>query len=74
MSNSVVDEGFLKRYRALLDAEQVAFDFLERSHEVGDRVDCEIDFELWRRAAERRAALLAELEPLPADRELTRAG
>jgi hypothetical protein len=66
MSNGVVDEGFIQRYRALLDAEQVALDFLEHSQEVGDRVNSEIDFELWRRAAERRAALLNELEPLPA--------
>ena len=33
----VVDEHFLNRYRALLDAEDAAFDELEHASEDGDR-------------------------------------
>ena len=36
-ANGVVDEGFLQRYRQLLDAEDTAFDELEHAYEDGDR-------------------------------------
>ena len=37
----VVDEGFLRRYRELLDQEAAAFDELEHSYEDGDRAHYE---------------------------------
>ncbi len=36
-ANGVVDEGFMRRYRQLLDAEDTAFDELEHAYEDGDR-------------------------------------
>ena len=35
--SDVIDEGFLRRYRELLDAEDAAFDELEHAYEEGDR-------------------------------------
>ena len=35
--SEVLDEGFFRRYRELLDAEDVAFDELEHAYEEGDR-------------------------------------
>lgn len=64
--DQAVDDGFLKRYRALLDAEEAAFDALEHATEDGDRVNYEHDLEIWRGLAERRAAFLAEHQPVPA--------
>ena len=37
--SDVIDDQFLARYRALLDAEDEAFDELEHAFEDGDRVD-----------------------------------
>jgi len=54
----VVNEHFLARYRALLDAEDVAFDELEHAFEDGDRAQFVTDLGLWHHAVERRFAYL----------------
>jgi hypothetical protein len=58
-ANGVVDEGFLRRYRELLDAEAAAFDELEHSYEDGDRPRYEHDFAEWRALVRRRLEFLA---------------
>lgn len=55
----VIDEHFLARYRALLDAEDAAFDELEHAFEDGDRAHWDADLEAWRAAIQRRFAYLA---------------
>ena len=40
---SAVDDHFFRRYRALLDAEDAAFDELEHAYEDGDRTAFEVD-------------------------------
>jgi hypothetical protein len=55
----VIDEGFLTRYRALMDAEDAAFDELEHAFEEGDRDHWEADLAAWQQAIQRRAAYLA---------------
>ena len=66
----VVNEHFLARYRALLDAEDAAFDELEHAYEDGDRELFHADLAAWRDAAERRLAFLGrvgvDLTPTPA--------
>ena len=54
----VIDDGFLNRYRELLDAESAAFDELEHSVEEGDREHYELDFGTWREIVARRIAFL----------------
>ncbi len=54
----VVNEHFLVRYRALLDAEDEAFDELEHAHEDGDREQFVVDLEAWRETLDRRMAFL----------------
>ncbi|MGI8796715.1 MAG: hypothetical protein ACR2IR_09100 [Acidimicrobiia bacterium] len=54
----VVDEGFLRKYRELLDAEEAAFDELEHSYEEGDRAHYEHDFARWRSVLERKTVFL----------------
>lgn len=54
----VVDEGFLRKYRELLDAEEAAFDELEHSYEEGDRAHYERDFARWRSVLERKTVFL----------------
>ena len=54
----VVNEHFLARYRALLDAEDAAFDELQHAYEDGDREHFRADLDAWRNAAERRLAYL----------------
>ena len=56
--NGVVDEGFLRRYRELLDAEDVAFDELEHAIEDGDRANFETDLDAWKLTVDRRLAFL----------------
>jgi len=56
--NGVVDEGFLRRYRELLDAEDVAFDELEHAIEDGDRANFETDLDAWKVTVGRRLAFL----------------
>ena len=55
----VIDEHFLARYRALLDAEDAAFDELEHCYEDGDRAHWEDDLRAWRDAIWRRVSYLA---------------
>ena len=43
----VVNEHFLARYRALLDAEDAAFDELEHAYEDGDREHFATDLATW---------------------------
>ncbi len=57
-TNGVVDEGFLRRYREMLDAEDAAFDELEHAYEDGDRARYETDFATWRAVVERRVLFL----------------
>jgi uncharacterized NAD(P)/FAD-binding protein YdhS len=57
-ANGVIDEGFLRRYRELLDAEAAAFDELEHSYEEGDRARYERELAAWRSVVERRRAFL----------------
>jgi hypothetical protein len=54
----VVDEGFFRRYRELLDAEDAAFDDLEHAYEEGDRSQYDADLAAWRRVVERRVTFL----------------
>lgn len=56
--NGVVDDGFLRRYRELLDAEDAAFDELEHAVEEGDREHYELDFAAWRETVAKRLAFL----------------
>jgi hypothetical protein len=53
-----LDEGFFRRYRALLDAEDAAFDELEHAYEEGDRAHFDNDLLQWRSVVERREAFL----------------
>jgi len=53
-----LDEGFFRRYRELLDAEDTAFDELEHAYEEGDRAVFEQDLAQWRSVVERRTAFL----------------
>jgi hypothetical protein len=57
-ANGVVDEGFLRRYRQLLDAEDTAFDELEHAYEDGDRAHYDHDLEHWQQVVSRRLAFL----------------
>ena len=57
----VIDDHFLIRYRALLDAEDKAFDELEHAFEDGDRVHFDKDLTLWRQAVERKLSFLHRL-------------
>jgi hypothetical protein len=54
----VVDEHFIRRYRALLDAEDAAFDELEHAYEDGDREHFLADLGDWERCLEQRMAFL----------------
>lgn len=57
----VIDEHFLTRYRALLDAEDAAFDELEHAYEDGDREHFEADLAAWKEAIERKLSYLRRL-------------
>jgi hypothetical protein len=54
----VIDDHFLEKYRALLDAEDCAFDELEHAFEDGDRAHFEMDLAAWQAAIERKLAYL----------------
>lgn len=54
----VLDDHFFTRYRALLDAEDAAFDELEHAFEDGDRAHFEQDLALWKEAIEKKLAYL----------------
>lgn len=55
----VVTEGFLTRYRLLLDAEDTAFDELEHAYEDGDREHFVADLTEWTRTIHLRLAFLS---------------
>lgn len=57
--NGLVDEGFLRRYRELLDEEERAFDELEHSFEDGDREHFRSELVALRGALEAKNAFLA---------------
>ncbi len=65
----VIDDHFLRRYRELLDAEDLAFDELEHAYEDGDRSRFEADLAAWQEAIEKKLAYLrrlgVQLEPAP---------
>jgi hypothetical protein len=61
----LIDEGFLRRYRELLDAEDAAFDELEHAYEDGDRSRFDSDLAAWRGVVERRMAFLERRGLLP---------
>ncbi len=59
--SEVIDDQFLARYRALLDAEDEAFDELEHAFEDGDRAHFDADLCAWRAAVERKLSYLHRL-------------
>ncbi len=59
--SEVIDDGFLARYRALLDAEDAAFDELEHAFEDGDRAHFDADLKAWRAAMEKKLCYLHRL-------------
>ena len=61
----VIDEHFLSRYRALLDAEDTAFDELEHCYEDGDRAHWEADLRAWRAAVLPSRERILKREDLP---------
>ena len=54
----VVNEGFMARYRALLDAEEAAFDELEHAFEDGDRATFDADLVAWSQAIQKKTEWL----------------
>jgi len=54
----VIDDHVLARYRALLDAEDAAFNELEHAYEEGDRDHFQADLEAWRCAIAAKLAYL----------------
>jgi hypothetical protein len=58
MEDPVFDEGFMRRYRELLDAEDNAFDELEHAYEDGDREHFETDYAAWQSVLNRKIAFL----------------
>lgn len=59
--SDVIDDGFLARYRALLDAEDEAFDELEHAFEDGDRAHFDVDLTAWKCAVEKKLNYLHRL-------------
>lgn len=59
--SEVIDDSFLAKYRALLDAEDTAFDELEHSFEDGDRAHFDQDLSAWRQAVEKKLRYLHRL-------------
>jgi hypothetical protein len=55
---ALLDEGFFRRYRELLDAEDAAFDDLEHAYEDGDRHHFDVDLTTWQESLRRRMAFL----------------
>jgi hypothetical protein len=58
MDEAVLDEGFMRRYRELLDAEDSAFDEMEHAYEEGDRAHFEADLATLRMILCRKIAFL----------------
>ena len=59
--SDVIDDQFLARYRALLDAEDAAFDELEHAFEDGNRAAFTDDLATWRKAFEKKLGYLHRL-------------
>ncbi len=59
--SEVIDDHFLTKYRALLDAEDAAFDELEHAFEDGDRAHFDQDLHAWRQAVEKKMHYLHRL-------------
>src|SRR5262249_58337053 len=57
-NGEVIDEGFFRRYRNLLDAGDAAFDELEHAYEEGDGARFGGDLAAWREVGERRMGYL----------------
>lgn len=57
----VIDDHALARCRALLDAEDAAFDELEHAYEDGDRDHFQADLTAWQCAIEAKLAYLARM-------------
>jgi hypothetical protein len=57
----VIDDHFLTRYRALLDAEDEAFDELAHAFEEGDRAHFQEDLSAWKTAIQRKLDYLYRL-------------
>ena len=55
----LIDDHFLSKYRALLDAEDVAFDELEHACEEGNRIQFDKDMVDWQNALEHKLVFLA---------------
>ena len=53
-----IDDHFLSKYRALLDAEDLAFDELEHACEDGDRAQFDKDMVDWQHALEHKLHFL----------------
>ena len=53
-----IDDHFLSKYRALLDAEDLAFDELEHACEEGDRAQFDKDMIDWQSALEQKLHFL----------------
>jgi hypothetical protein len=56
--DEAIDEHFLMKYRALLDAEDIAFDELEHAYEEGDREHWAADLDAWKEAIDRKLGFL----------------
>lgn len=57
-ATGVIDDHILEHYRALLDAEDCAFNEVEHAYEEGDRVSFERDLLKWREAIKAKLAYL----------------
>ncbi len=53
-----IDDHFLQSYRALLDAEDGAFDELEHACEDGNRPEFDLDMTVWQDALSKKLAFL----------------
>ena len=61
-----IDDHFLSKYRALLYAEDLAFDELEHACEEGDRMQFDKDMVDWQNALEHKILFLANRRGGPA--------
>ncbi|MEI8002307.1 MAG: hypothetical protein WCI50_13230 [Actinomycetes bacterium] len=57
---TTIDDHFFRAYRALLDAEDAAFDELEHAYEDGDREHWQGDLDAWQAQAGKRVVYLRE--------------
>ena len=59
------DEGFLRRYREMLDAETAAFDDLEHAYEEGDRERFDRDLADWLHVLNKKRSFLVRCGVVP---------